>query len=134
MNETSHAIGKQHVNLQRFDQGRHFALSECRMHHGLSGAICTRLIVRCTGIDLASRSRRRSALEGTERSALRTRHSRDLAALRERSDNVPTLFAALNTKLLNAISDHKCRFLHGLFRGTLLLIHVNSLIAICNDK
>src|SRR5437762_4255212 len=31
VNEPPHAIGKQHIHLLRFDDGRDFALTECRM-------------------------------------------------------------------------------------------------------
>jgi hypothetical protein len=46
MDQPSHAIGKQHVNLSRLDQGRNFASAPNRMAHRLAGSICAFHVVR----------------------------------------------------------------------------------------
>jgi hypothetical protein len=46
VNEASHPIREENVDLARLDERRHFSLTECRMHHGLSATIRSALIVR----------------------------------------------------------------------------------------
>ena len=54
MNQTSHAIGKQDVNLQWLNQRGYLSLTKSRVHHGLSGPVGASLIVGRARIKFAS--------------------------------------------------------------------------------
>src|SRR4026209_78030 len=102
------------------------------MHHGLTGAVGTRLVVRGAGIEFASRAGGGSAFKTTNRPALRTADARNLASLGERSDYVSALLATFDAKLFYPITNYKC-LLHRFDDGNFLSTHYVRLIAICND-
>lgn len=45
VNQTSYAIREQNIDLAGFNERRHFAFAECRMHQGLPPAISASAII-----------------------------------------------------------------------------------------
>src|SRR5258706_13539043 len=110
MNQSSHAVREQHINLLRLNERGYFALTEGRMHHGLSAAIGARLIIRRAYFRRARTGG--AAVVGDARAADRATDARNSALLTDRGHDMPALFAALDAHLLDAISGREDRFLY----------------------
>src|SRR4051812_7200694 len=105
VDQTAHAIGKEHVNLLRLDDGCDFAEAVDRMQDGLSGAVGARAVVGCPGLRLRARaSRLRLALKGAARPALRAVHARNLTAFGDGRDDVAALLFADGAEFLDPIT------------------------------
>src|SRR5439155_2852110 len=100
MNQTTHTVREQNIDLLWFDERGYFAFTECRMHHGLSPAIGSRLIIGRAYLGCAGA--RRAALIGNARSADRTTDTRNSSLFADRSHDMPALFAALDAHLLDS--------------------------------
>src|SRR5258707_14385911 len=113
MDQTAHSIRKEHVDLLRLNHGRYFTGAIGWMGQVLSRAIGAHAIVRGTGFSAgAGRARTRGWFERTAHATLRTADSRDLAALRNRGDNVPTFLLAASAELIYTVANRVGRFFH----------------------
>src|SRR6185503_5641105 len=135
MHQASHAVGEQHVDLRRFDQSSHLALTKRWMKHRLPGAISARLIVGSAWVELASRAGCRAGLEGSDGATLGTGDAGNLATLRERRDNMTAFLATLDAHFFHSITNHKSRLLYAFVNCFhFLLFHdCYSFTSICND-
>src|SRR4029078_3329774 len=115
MNKSSHAIGKQHVDLARINNFSDLAKSECRVHHCLARSISTSSIV---GRSPFCRRLLRplvgpgATLKCTSLSALGTTYSRNLSSLSNGDDDVAAHLITRNTKLFDTLANCKHRLLH----------------------
>src|ERR1700754_4979 len=115
VDQATHAIRKQDINLSWFDHFSYFTQSKCWVHHCLTCSICTCTVVRRTCFSRTSICTSISsprALERTTLSTLRTTHTRDLSALCYGDDYVTAHLITDNTKLLDTLTNCKYRLIH----------------------
>jgi hypothetical protein len=113
MDQPAHAIRKEHVDLLRLDHGSYFTRPVGGMGQVLSRAIGARAIIGSAGFSAgAGRARPHSGLERTAYATLGTANSRDLAALRNRGDDVAALLLTLGAELVDAIANRVSRLFH----------------------
>ena len=115
MNESTHAIGKQHIDLARVNNFSDFAKPECGMHHCLASSVCTSSVVRRSrfrGRLLCTLVGSGSTLKRTSLSALGATDSRNLSSFRNGDDDVAAHLITRNTKLFDTLANCKHRLLH----------------------
>ena len=113
MDQAANSIRKEHVDLLRLNHGRYFTGAVGWMGQVLSRAIGTRAIVRSARFSAgAGRASTRGWFERTAHATLRTADSRDLAALRNRGDNVAALLLAASAELIYTVANSVRRFFH----------------------
>jgi hypothetical protein len=103
VNQASHSIREQHVNLAWLYEPGYFSFAERGMHHCLSAPIGSRAIIR--GANFRRCPARDRALIPDARLADRATDICDSSLFGDGSDNMATLFGTLQTHLLDSISD-----------------------------
>ena len=115
MDQSSDAIGKEHVNLAWFDHRDNLTRSESRVLHRLSLSIGSGPVIGRAGLHRGCRILLISAfLEGAALAALRTIDTGDKPFFIDQCDDVTTNLAAFETHLLDPVSDCILLFFQGI--------------------
>jgi hypothetical protein len=101
----SQPITKEHINLLRLNERRDLTWAKGWMRHHLTRAIQARRVIRRCHLRRGAWARcLDTALERAARSAGRTTHARDLAALGDGGNDVAALNTAHPAQFVNAVT------------------------------
>ena len=114
VNQTTDAIDKEHVDHFCIEYRHHFARSEGRVRHYLTGPVSPYLAVWLTGLIyqiLSPRRFTRLFIE-PESTAFRASDTGNRTCFGQRFDGMPEFFFTGGTEFFDIIADHICLLIH----------------------